>query len=380
MAFDKSHLFEIVKIVEGAANADYDKVAAYSRQLCERLEASGEKEAARRLRQILTNSKVARMGFARGGTAAAANGATPPLPVDAESRLTTADEERPMPGEVELFLDDDARAAVDDFLAHVRAADELIAGGVGIAPSMLVYGPPGCGKTQLARFVAAELGLPLITARIDGLVSSYLGSTAKNIRQLFDHATSRPSVLFLDEFDAIAKMRDDARELGELKRVVISLLQNIDAAGKDHVLVAATNHDHLLDPAIWRRFSYRVRLAEPGPAARAAMVRRFFRGHLPEEDVAAVAELAAGMTGAQIRFAADHAVRRAILQGRGRPTTRDAVADLIAASARFAAAGAGLADRLKALREASPKVFTQATLARLFGVSQGQVSKLLKGA
>src|SRR4029077_10470965 len=108
-------------------------------------------------------------------------------------------------------------------------------------PSLLIYGPPGCGKTQLARHVAEELHLPLLTARVDTIVSSYLGNTSKNIRSLFEHAMARPCVLFLDEFDAIAKLRDDQHELGELKRVVISLLQNIDALDSSITLIPATD-------------------------------------------------------------------------------------------------------------------------------------------
>jgi SpoVK/Ycf46/Vps4 family AAA+-type ATPase len=94
------------------------------------------------------------------------------------------------------------------------------------------------------------------------LISSYLGSTSKNIRSLLEYAQSEPCVLFLDEFDSIAKARDDRNEIGELKRVVVSLLQNIDNL-EDTILIAATNHVHLLDPAIGRRFHYKIELLPP---------------------------------------------------------------------------------------------------------------------
>ena len=103
----------------------------------------------------------------------------------------------------------------------------------------------------------------MVTARLDGLVSSLLGSTAKNIRKVFDYASKRECILFLDEFDVIAKLRDDKNELGELKRVVNSLLQNIDGFNNDSILIAATNHHELLDPAIWRRFSTIAALEKP---------------------------------------------------------------------------------------------------------------------
>jgi SpoVK/Ycf46/Vps4 family AAA+-type ATPase len=105
--------------------------------------------------------------------------------------------------------------------------------------------------------------LPLVCPRLDGLISSLLGSTAKNIRKIFDFVVSRECILFLDEFDVIAKLRDDKNELGELKRVVNSLIQNIDNLGGDTILIAATNHHELLDPAIWRRFSKVLFLEKP---------------------------------------------------------------------------------------------------------------------
>jgi SpoVK/Ycf46/Vps4 family AAA+-type ATPase len=128
---------------------------------------------------------------------------------------------------------------------------------------MLLYGLPGCGKTTVARYIASVMELPLVCARLDGLVSSLLGSTAKNIRKIFDYVSSRECILFLDEFDVIAKLRDDKNELGELKRVVNSLIQNIDSLGGDTILIAATNQEELLDPAIWRRFSKILLLEKP---------------------------------------------------------------------------------------------------------------------
>jgi SpoVK/Ycf46/Vps4 family AAA+-type ATPase len=188
---------------------------------------------------------------------------------------------------------------------------------------------------------------------------------------------SRPCVLFLDEFDAIAKMRDDAKELGELKRVVISLLQNIDAMGKDHVLLAATNHEHLLDPAIWRRFAYKVRLAEPDREARLAMLRRFLGSFANEASAQVLASLSEGLTGAQLKLISDDCIRDAILGDRQAISLRKAV-EAALANSKEPKACSSLADELRTLRSIDPKTFTQTRLSEIFGVSQGQVSKLLK--
>ena len=165
---------------------------------------------------------------------------------------------------------------------------------------MLLYGPPGCGKTQAAKYVAAQLQLPLLTGRLDGLVSSFLGSTAKNIRALFDFADKTPCILFLDEFDAVAKKRDDEHELGELKRVVNSLIQNIDYLPPGSSVLAASNHEHLLDPAVWRRFEFHVEITPPTEEARRQLLRLYSRNSPPERVVDILTALTEGFTASEI--------------------------------------------------------------------------------
>jgi len=168
------------------------------------------------------------------------------------------------PMQPEIVLSSAIQTRLTDFENTIRIKDKLDSMGMQFNMSLLLYGPPGCGKTSLAYFLAHRLGLPLVTARLDTLISSLLGNTAKNLRRVFDFANRQPCVLFLDEFDAIAKARDDQHELGELKRVVNSLLQNMDTYCQHGVLIAATNHQELLDDAIWRRFQTVIEVPKPG--------------------------------------------------------------------------------------------------------------------
>lgn len=138
-------------------------------------------------------------------------------------------------------------------LEHERAED-IRRRGLTVRSKLLFCGPPGCGKTLCAEILAAELGLPLYIVKIDRLVSSYLGETAANIRKIFEFARKQPTVLFFDEFDALARARSEDGEHSELRRVVNSLLIFIDRIQPKGFLVAATNFDQSLDPAIWRRF------------------------------------------------------------------------------------------------------------------------------
>lgn len=159
---------------------------------------------------------------------------------------------------------------------------------MGIEPSRscLLYGPPGTGKTLTALMLARHLKLPVVNARIDGLVSSFLGTTARNIANLFDFANRYRCVLLLDEFDAMAKMRDDPHELGEIKRVVNTLLQNLDARKGIGLTIAITNHEGLLDPAVWRRFENHIRVDLPDVPTRLQMIAAFLSPIEIDSDVA----------------------------------------------------------------------------------------------
>lgn len=128
---------------------------------------------------------------------------------------------------------------------------------------ILLSGPPGNGKTSLAEAMAYELLVPLFVVRYEGIIGSYLGETAKQLDRLFEQVKSQRCVLFLDEFDAIGKERGDPNEVGEIKRVVNSLLMQIDMMPSHVVVIGATNHSDMLDKAAWRRFQSRLVLPKP---------------------------------------------------------------------------------------------------------------------
>ena len=128
---------------------------------------------------------------------------------------------------------------------------------------ILLIGPPGNGKTSLAEAIAESLMLPLLIVRYESLIGSYLGETASRLSKLFDYAKTRECVLFFDEFETIGKERGDVHETGEIKRVVSSLLMQIDTLPSYVVTIAATNHASLLDQAAWRRFQIRLEIPKP---------------------------------------------------------------------------------------------------------------------
>ncbi len=366
------HLFEILKIIEGGVNLDRTRVRAFSEQLATKLEAEGDSRTADRLRRVIASARTRDLSPARLSPADR-------LPVDSESRLALADEAVIAPGEAEVVLGAEPDSIVQEFLRFVQSADKLTRHGVGIAPSMLIYGPPGCGKTELGRFVAQQLGLPLLIGRTDSLISSFLGSTAKNLRALFEHASSRPCVLFLDEFDAVAKVRDDQHEVGELKRVVVSLLQNIDALDNKTILLAATNHEHLLDLAVWRRFAFKVHLERPDASTRARLLSRFLGAFASDELVDAMAQVAEGLTGAEIRQVCEGAKRAAILADSDQVNQGDALRRVLRLrSPSTMDSHKPLSERLKQARALAPDALTYRRLAEAFDVSLGHVSNLLR--
>lgn len=310
------YLSELFRIVDGALRLDGEKVRNYSALLADKLDSDGEAASARRLRQLLDRQgqQLRPAGYKQQA----------PPPVDSESRFPLV-QRADIPDDIDRYaFIEQQKASVDDYLAVVRAKAQLEAEGVDSGTNLLLYGPPGCGKTYLACFIAHALELPLYVVRLDGLISSFLGSTAKNIRAALEFASRTPCVLLLDEFDAVAKLRDDEHELGELKRVVNSFIQNLDALGSDLVLIAATNHEQLLDPAIWRRFQYLLQIDKPDTHQREQLWEQYSRGlDWSRKQMKALADLSAGFSCSAIHNTATKLRQRKITQDKA-PNLRDA--------------------------------------------------------
>ena len=205
----------------------------------------------------------------------------------------------------EIILPVSQRAILDQIIEEQKNANKLIEHNMVPVNRLLLCGPPGTGKTMTAKALGHELELPIAYVRLDGLVSSYLGQTSANLRKVFDSVKNQRVILFLDEFDAIAKKRDDSNELGELKRVVTTLLQNFDNMPENVFLIAATNHEHLLDPAIWRRFNVTITLDLPNLQQRKDMLVKWFDNYqIPDSekiDFELLGKISEGLNGAQIK-------------------------------------------------------------------------------
>lgn len=162
-----------------------------------------------------------------------------------------------------LFLAKVVREQVRDLIEEQHRSELLHAHNLTARNRILLAGPPGNGKTSLAEALATELMAPLVVIRYEGLIGSYLGETASRLQQIIDYAKTQRCVLFIDEFETIGKERGDTNETGEIKRIVSSLLLQIDSLPDYVVVVAASNHPELLDKAVWRRFQIRLELSTP---------------------------------------------------------------------------------------------------------------------
>lgn len=372
MAFP--HLSEVLKIIDGALKSNATMSTNYAGLLADKLEQDGEREIAGRIRERLARAPTA-VAHTQDASRAFAT-----LPVDQESRLDTVDVSAPVKDSVTLHLPGGTANRITEFLQTVRHYDRLRAAAAAAPLRLLLYGLPGTGKTQTARWIAAELELPLLTVRCDTLVSSLLGQTSRNLRRVFDYVEQRPCVLFLDEFDALASARGNERDIGELQRVVIALLQNIDALSENTIVIAASNHERLLDPAVWRRFPFQLPLPLPDDELREAMWKAMLGVFMPDGlDLETLVTKSEGASGALIELVTMDAKRHAILSGK---TVVDAVELFRRLALAMALARgeslASLGDEICLLREWEAKIFSIRELARLYSVSTRQINHFLQ--
>lgn len=305
------------------------------------------------------------------------------LPVDKETSTPLAEVHFPeeLPKDMPLF-DKDIKDAIMSVINEWNNFNKLVKIDAFPASSCLIYGKPGTGKTHLAKWISRQIGVPVVLARLEGLMSSFLGTTSKNIGNLFTFADRYNCVLLLDEFDAIAKLRNDPQEVGEVKRVVNTLLQCLDVRKNKGFTIGVTNHELLLDPAIWRRFDIQIEVPVPSASVTIVLIKKFLEP-LSFEDVELrfFAWVMTGASGADIEMLAKWIKRATVIN-------KDA--SVISIIKQFTLLNSGRISEEKRLKLSSPDedllvsllndnnfTFKQIDLASLFGISASNVSKIV---
>jgi len=285
-----SDLVQLARL--GLAGREQD-IETFIRRLARRYRASNE-HVAQGLTELL-RSRPSRQSPLRNAQA----GLVEPAPVDMDSRLDLVRHEVVQMLPVEPIWEPQVESAITQLVAERRAPEALEAAGLNPTRTVLLTGPPGVGKTLTARWLAHELDVPLLILDLAAVMSSFLGRTGSNLRKVLDYAKRHPCVLLVDELDAIAKRRDDASDVGELKRLVTVLLQEVDDWPASGLLLGATNHAELLDPAVWRRFEMVVRYPLPSAPALEAAIVAFAgegQGKVPDDILSALTACLQGVS------------------------------------------------------------------------------------
>lgn len=301
--------FSIIQALCRAAMADASPALRKQvERLRDALEKDGETKQSSALTSILATSdrtkELAPSRIERSKTAIVGEtlGRNTPVPVDRETSAALA--EIIFPGDIESsapLFNATVKQAIGTIVEEWEHFDALAEIDIRPSKTCLIYGAPGTGKTRLALWIARELDLPVVLVKLDGLVSSFLGTTARNIGNLFTFANRYRCVLLLDEFDAIAKVRDDPQEVGEIKRVVNALLQNLDIRRDIGFTIGITNHPKLLDPAVWRRFEVQLEIPKPDFDMRKAIAAHFMPPvKAPDSHLRLISWFTEGATGAEI--------------------------------------------------------------------------------
>jgi len=281
----------IPKIIQAALNNDRRTIEELSIMIIKKLKKTDPEIAAE------ISSLISIPNFSSNMRSHAAN-----IPLDRETHFSLVKKR-------ELFevqaptLSKETMDELCDFIAERKNIDKLIIGGISPPSSILLLGPPGVGKSHSAEWISNKLELPLITIDLATSMSSYLGRSGQNIKTIFDYSRATPSVLFIDELDAIAKKRDDQSDMGELKRLVNILLKEMEDWPIHSIILAATNHPDLLDHAIWRRFDRVVNFTLPSKTERKIMIENGLESIIDKIDSQSlniVIEQSEGLSGADL--------------------------------------------------------------------------------
>lgn len=258
---DNEYFYEkLIQLVALGAKGDSEKVKIQVLRLIRTLQAQKHPLADRLKSAVFSETEPAEQSYIR---KVKDNGVSSPVPTDKESGNELLNVEDPVTLPNGFIGSSEVKGPINIILSERKQLKGMLSAGITPTSKLLFTGPPGVGKTVCAKYIAKKLNKPLLTLDLATVVSSLLGKTGNNIKAAIDYSRKMPCVLLIDEIDAVGKMRDDSSDIGETKRLVTVLLQELDRWGNDNLLIAATNHFHLLDPAIHRRFDHIIDFQRP---------------------------------------------------------------------------------------------------------------------
>lgn len=302
----------VQELIRSHVNGDEERFRTIALQLAATEARQGHRLVAGRIRDLLESGAVSRE---QAPTALARP------PADLRSLLDTDYSKVSMR---DIVLEDAAEESLKRVLQEQRSRSALAEWGLAPRRKLLLYGPPGCGKTLTAQVLAGELGMPLIRVRVEVLFSRFLGETALLLTEVFAEMHRVRGVFLFDEFDAIGRHRAEANDVGEAKRVVSTFLQLLDADQSDSLVVAATNEVGHLDPALFRRFDDVIHFGPPGHDTLVALLRLRTTGTgIPKSALVPLAKKADGLSFAEVTSSIEDAMKAMVLSGRKRLTTAD---------------------------------------------------------
>lgn len=291
-----------------------------------------------------------------------------PMPIDIDSRMELLKRENRLPLSTDpIVWPHEVHETLLAVINERKNEEKLLAAGVTPTKSMLLVGQPGVGKTLAAKWLAKELNKELLVLDLAAVMSSYLGRTGNNIRAVLEYAKNTNSILLLDELDAIAKKRDDDSEVGELKRLVTVLLQAIDDWPSSGILLAATNHPEILDPAVWRRFE-RVQIF-PLPSSEDILKQIKMICPNVEEQLKIAASISmTGLSFADVERELKNSIKASIID---KTELNDEIENLIARRVN----NLSKKDKIEIAAQLSKSGYTQRKISDLTGIARDTVRK-----
>ena len=242
----------------------------------------------------------------------------PPIPRDNEKGFRLLDVKKFFLDWDDVVLAKETEEILRQIVKELEEEDVLATYGLKPRQKILFYGPPGTGKTLTAKVMSSIIGYPLVYVRFESVISSYLGETASNLRKIFDYIEKGKWVVLFDEFDIIGKQRDDPTEHGEIKRVVNNFMLMLENYEGDSMIMASTNHPHLLDIGVWRRFDEIIYFGLPDKERRKKIFEKYLKVMKKDKifDFKKLSEESDRFSGADIEQVCIDALKMAILRGK----------------------------------------------------------------